>query len=41
MSTLPRPRSPCRAPGARHFNGEHEPAVLDALRLYFGGTLNP
>lgn len=29
------------APGARHFNGEREPGVLDALRLHFGETLNP
>lgn len=29
------------APGARHFNGEQEPAVLDALRLHFAGPLNP
>jgi predicted alpha/beta hydrolase family esterase len=28
-------------PGARHFNGEREPAVLDALRLHFAGPLNP
>jgi hypothetical protein len=34
--SLRRPRS-----GARHFNGEREPAVLDALRLYFPGPLNP
>ncbi|HYO53803.1 RBBP9/YdeN family alpha/beta hydrolase [Archangium sp.] len=28
-------------PGARHFNGEREPAVLDALRLHFPEPLNP
>jgi hypothetical protein len=28
-------------PGARHFNGEREPAVLDTLRLHFAGPLNP
>ena len=28
-------------PGAHHFKGEREPAVLDALRLHFAGPLNP
>ena len=37
----PRCRGGARCPGARHFNGEREPAVLDALRLHFPGPLNP